>query len=84
MKSVRQRIKTGGRYIHHVLMTRYTRLSLDFTVGVAFNKQFVWPGFHWFTLGTYVKALEQNGFSVLKAVNLSDHYEPPRVCERAH
>ncbi len=64
----------GGRYLHHALMTRYTPLPLDFAVGVAFNKQYVWPGFHWFTFGTHVKALEQNGFSVLKAVNLSDHY----------
>ena len=74
VKSVRQRIKSGGRYLHHALMTQYTPLPLDFAVGVAFNKHYVWPGFHWFTFGTHVKALEQNGFSVLKAVNLSDHY----------
>ena len=74
VKSVRQRIKTGGRYVHQALTTGYTRLPLDFAVGVAFNKQYVWSGFHWFAFSTHVKALEQNGFSVLKAVNLSGHY----------
>ncbi len=74
VRNIRQRIRTGGRYLHHALMTVHTSHSLDASPGIAFNKKYVWPGFHWFTLGAHVKALEQNGFHVLRAVNLSPHY----------
>ena len=71
---VRRRIKTGGRYVHHALMTPYRKHSIDISPGIAFNKKYVWPGFHWFTVGDHVRALERNGFQMLRAVNLSAHY----------
>jgi cyclopropane-fatty-acyl-phospholipid synthase len=74
VRNVRRRIRTGGRYVHHSLMTPYSPRPLDSAVGVAFNKKYVWPGFHWFTLGEHMKALEENGFEVTKIVNLSPHY----------
>ncbi len=60
--------------MHHALMTTYRRRPLDASPGVAFNKKYVWPGFHWFTLGDHVKALEENRFHIKWAVNLSTHY----------
>ncbi len=74
VRHIRRRIRPGGRYVHHALMTTYRRSPLDASPGIAFNKKYVWPGFHWFTLGDHVKALEQNGFHVQRAVNLSAHY----------
>lgn len=74
IRNIRSRIRRGGRYVHHAIMTRHLRSSLDGQVGVAFNKRYVWPGFHWFTIGQHVRALEQNGFTIQKAVNLSPHY----------
>jgi len=74
VREVRKRIQRGGRYLHHALMTPHTRLPLDFYPGTAFHKRYVWPGYHWFTLGDHVRALERNGFEVLRAVNLSAHY----------
>lgn len=74
VKNVRRRIKPGGRYLHHALMTRYSPLPLEFSVGIAFNKKYVWPGFHWFPVGEHVRALEKNGFQVDKLVNLTFHY----------
>lgn len=74
VKEVRPRIKTGGRYLHHSLMTAYSKTPLDLKVGPAFNKKYVWPGFHWFTVGDHVKALQENGFQVDKLVNLTFHY----------
>ena len=55
-------------------MSVHSSRPLDSAPGVAFNKKYVWPGFHWFTFGDHVKALEQNGFQVLRAANLSPHY----------
>ncbi len=74
VREVRRRIKKGGRYVHHSLMTPYSDSPLDAHIGVAFNKKYVWPGFHWFTLGDHVSALEQNGFEVTRTVNLSPNY----------
>jgi cyclopropane-fatty-acyl-phospholipid synthase len=74
VREVRRRIRKGGRYVHHALMTPYHDRPLDSQIGVAFNKKYVWPGFHWFTLGEHVKALEENGFEVTRLVNLSPHY----------
>jgi cyclopropane-fatty-acyl-phospholipid synthase len=74
VRNIRRRIKTGGRYLHHAMMTSYRPLPIDFDVGIAFNKKYVWPGFHWFTLGTHIKALERNGFQVEGVRNLSRHY----------
>ncbi|MBW2999531.1 class I SAM-dependent methyltransferase [Candidatus Woesearchaeota archaeon] len=75
VKNVRKRIKEGGRYLHHSLMIPYLEKPLDAGVGTVFNKKYVWPGFHWFTLGEHIKALQENGFEVTKLVNLSPHYE---------
>ena len=74
VRAIRQRIRSGGRYLHHALMSVHSSRSLDAAPGIAFNKKYVWPGFHWFTFANHVKALEQNGFQVLRAVNLSPHY----------
>ncbi len=74
VRAVRRRIRGGGRYLHHALMTPHTPLPLDFYPGTAFHKRWVWPGYHWFTLGAHVRALERNGFEVHRSVNLSAHY----------
>jgi len=74
VRQVRRRIKRGGRYVHHALMTSYKKLPIDLNVGIAFNKKYVWPGFHWFTVGEHVRALEKNGFQVERVVNLTRHY----------
>lgn len=74
VRAVRRRIRRGGRYLHHALMTPHTPLPLDFYPGTAFHKRWVWPGYHWFTFGTHVRALERNGFEVHRSVNLSSHY----------
>ena len=74
VRHIRRRIRPGGRYVHHALMTTYRSRPFDASPGVAFNKKYVWPGFHWFTLGDHVKALEENGFHLQRAVNLSAHY----------
>jgi cyclopropane-fatty-acyl-phospholipid synthase len=74
VREVRKRIKTGGRYLHHALMTRWSGVPIDFRVGIAFNKKYVWPGFHWFTLGEHVRALEKNGFQIEGVTNLTRHY----------
>lgn len=74
VRQIRRRIRRGGRYLHHALMTPYTPMPLDVYPGTAFHKRYVWPGYHWFTLGAHVGALERNGFEVQRAVNLSPHY----------
>jgi cyclopropane-fatty-acyl-phospholipid synthase len=74
LREVRKRIRRGGRYLHHALMTPHTPLPLDFYPGTIFHKRWVWPGYHWFTLGQHVRALERSGFEVARAVNLSPHY----------
>jgi cyclopropane-fatty-acyl-phospholipid synthase len=74
VQNIRKRIKTGGRYLHHALMCPWRTLALNFSCGVVFNKKYVWPGFHWFTLGEHIRALEMNGFSIRREVNLSDSY----------
>lgn len=74
VREMRRRIRSGGRYLHHALMRAWSPLPLDFHIGPAFNKRYVWPGFHWFTLSDHVRALERNGFQVLGARNLSLHY----------
>jgi cyclopropane-fatty-acyl-phospholipid synthase len=74
VQNVRSMIRTGGRYVHHGLMTPRRPNALDAEIGIAFNKKYVWPGFHWFTLAEHVKALEENGFEVVRMRNLSPHY----------
>ena len=74
VRNVRRRIRRGGRYLHHALMTPWTRRPLDAYPGTWFHKRFVWPGYHWFTLGRHVRALEANGFEVQRALNLAPHY----------
>jgi len=74
VKRVRSMIRDGGRYVHHALMTPYSVLPLNFHIGTTFAKKYVWPGFHWFTVGEHVRALERNGFEVTRLTNLSPHY----------
>ncbi|HXV62031.1 MAG TPA: class I SAM-dependent methyltransferase [Vicinamibacteria bacterium] len=74
MRKIRACMRTGGRYLHHALMVAHDSTPHDLQVGLAFNKRYMWPGFHWFTLGTHVRALERNGFEVQRAVNLSADY----------
>lgn len=74
VRKIRDSIRPGGRYLHHALMLVYDPTPHDLNVGLAFNKQYMWPGFHWFTLGTHMRALERSGFQVERAVNLSAHY----------
>ncbi|MDA9981845.1 class I SAM-dependent methyltransferase [Gammaproteobacteria bacterium] len=74
VRNIRKRIRTGGCYVHHAIMVRYSKLPLDANVGVAFNKKYIWPGFHWFTLGQHIFALERNGFEITRLVNLAPHY----------
>jgi cyclopropane-fatty-acyl-phospholipid synthase len=74
VKNIRKRIKREGRYVHHALMIAHHDLPMDLMVGIAFNKKYVWPGFHWFTLGEHMQALERGGFHIEKVVNLTRHY----------
>jgi cyclopropane-fatty-acyl-phospholipid synthase len=74
VRNVRRRIRKGGRYVHHALMEPAGTPRLDFQLGRVFNRTYVWPGFHWFTVGAHVKALEDNGFEVQRLQNLSPHY----------
>lgn len=74
VRNIRKLIRDGGRYVHHALMAPYTGRSLDSDIGIAFNKKYVWPGFHWFTYAQHTKALEENGFEVVRSTNLSQHY----------
>ena len=61
-------------HLHHALMARHSRMPIDRNVGIAFNKKYVWPGFHWFSVGEHVRALEMHGFQVDRMTNLSPHY----------
>ncbi|MBL4868881.1 MAG: class I SAM-dependent methyltransferase [Pseudomonadales bacterium] len=74
VKNIRGQIKKRGRYIHHALMIPAPHNPMDKEVGIAFNKKYVWPGYHWFTIGEHITALEDNGFEVVRMQNLSPHY----------
>jgi cyclopropane-fatty-acyl-phospholipid synthase len=74
VRQVRRRIRRGGRYMHHALMKPWSRRPLDSFMGVAFNKKYVWPGFHWFSLAEHCAALERNGFRIIAEKNLRLHY----------
>jgi Cyclopropane fatty acid synthase and related methyltransferases len=74
VRQVRRRIKLGGRYVHHCMMTPYTRKPLFDQIGPAFNRKYVWPGFYYYSLGEHLNALEQNGFHVVAIFDLSPHY----------
>lgn len=74
VQQVRRRIRDGGRYVHHSLMTARSDRPLFDQVGPAFNRRYVWPGFYWYTLADHMKALEENGFQVAQVINLSPHY----------
>ena len=74
-RQVRRRIKDGRAVRASCIDVPLTRkLPIDLNVGIAFNKKYVWPGFHWFPVGEHVRALEMNGFQVDRLVNLSFHY----------
>jgi cyclopropane-fatty-acyl-phospholipid synthase len=74
IKQVRKRIRKGGRYMHHAIMNPWSCRPLDSYMGVAFCKKYVWPGFHWFSVGEHYAALERNGFRILGEKNLRLHY----------
>lgn len=78
---VRAHMRPGGRYIHHCMMHN-ERIHGDQSraVGVSFNHDYVWPGFHWFSLSEHVDALQSLGFIVDKAVDLSPHYAKTVFC----
>jgi cyclopropane-fatty-acyl-phospholipid synthase len=73
-REVRRRIRTGGRYVHHALMIAWTGSKLFDSIGPAFNRRYVWPGFYWYTLGQHVKTLEENGFQVMRVIDMTPHY----------
>ena len=73
VRHIRRCIKTGGRYLRRC-DDGLSKIPHDLQVGIVFNKQYVWPGFHFFTAGTHVTTLERHGFEVKKMVNLSEHY----------
>ena len=75
IKEIKRRIRPGGRYIHHAIMQPYLEKPLNHHIGPLLNKTYVWPGFHWFTIGEHLRALESNGFRIVKCVNLGEHYE---------
>jgi cyclopropane-fatty-acyl-phospholipid synthase len=74
VRKVRSLLRKDGRYMHHVIMNPWSLRPLDSYVGVAFNKKYVWPGFHWFSVGDHMKALEKNGFRIMAERNLQAHY----------
>ncbi len=82
VRNIRKRIKRGGGYIHHALMRSHSPYHLDRFPGAVFNKKYVWPGFHWFTVSEHARALEKNGFQIVKMVNLSPHYA--KTCTAWH
>jgi prepilin-type N-terminal cleavage/methylation domain-containing protein len=69
VRNIRRRIKTGGRYVHHALMTTYHRRPLDAQVGIAFNKKYVWPGFDWFTLVELIMTIVVLGVLAVTAIS---------------
>jgi len=73
-RNVRERIRKGGLYLHHDLMIEASWLPQNLQVGLVFNKKYVWPGFHWFTLSQHLRALEAAGFRVRRVDDLSEHY----------
>ena len=74
VRNIRKRIKSGGRYVHYSLMDIDSDTALDAQVGAAYNKRYIWPGFHWFTLSEHIRALEQNGFRITRLTDCSPHY----------
>jgi cyclopropane-fatty-acyl-phospholipid synthase len=74
LREVRRRIRTGGRYVHHALMIAYTGSQLFDSIGPAFNRKYVWPGFYWYTLGQHITALQEHGFQVMQVLDLTPHY----------
>lgn len=74
VREVRRRIRRGGRYMHHAIMKPWSSRPLDSYMGVSFAKKYVWPGFHWFSVGDHYKALEANGFRILGERNLRLDY----------
>jgi cyclopropane-fatty-acyl-phospholipid synthase len=74
VRNVRQRIRKGGRYLHHCMMSDRPVVLDNFEIGVVFNKRYVWPGFQYFPVTDHIHALQRNGFRIEKFVDLSDHY----------
>ena len=65
VREIKSRIRSGGRYIHHAIMQPYLDKPLNHHIGPLLNKTYVWPGFHWFTIGEHLKTLESNGFRIV-------------------
>jgi len=76
VKNIRKLMNSegGGKYVHHAIMDAGNDIPINWGPGSVFNKMFVWPGFHWFTPGQHLLALESNGFKVHKIICLNDHY----------
>jgi len=74
VRRIRRMIRTGGRYVHHAIMGYHHAANENWSPGTVFNKKYVWPGFHWFTVGEHATVLDKNGFAIRKMVNLGDHY----------
>lgn len=74
VRRIRGMIRTGGRYVHHVIMGYRHAVPINRSPGTVFEKKHVWPGFHWFTIGEHATALGKHGFAIRKMVNLGDHY----------
>ena len=74
VRRIRRMIRTGGRYVHHAIMGHHRHIPINRSPGTVFNKKYVWPGFHWFTVGEHATVLDKSGFAIRKMVNLGDHY----------
>lgn len=78
---VNAHMRPGGRYMHHCMMHNDNiRGTQPRAIGVAFNHDYVWPGFHWFSLSEHVEALQTSGFLIDKLVDLSPHYAKTVFC----
>lgn len=81
VKWVHAHMRPGGRYLHHCMMhNEKVHGTQPRAIGVAFNHDYVWPGFHWFSLAEHVTALQETGFIIDKAVDLSPHYAKTVFC----
>ncbi len=78
---VRDHIRPGGRYVHHCMMHNDKVYGTQLrAVGISFCHDYVWPGFHYFSLPDHIDALQTNGFQVDRAVDLSPHYAKTVFC----
>ena len=74
VKNCRALIRKGGRMVHHCMMEPHSTVPLDFHIGSAFCKKYVWPGFHWYGLAEHISTLQEHGFKVMLSRDLTAHY----------